>query len=109
MSRKEEQMLVNEVAERIFIEAMREYDKSRYELSPERLRTCTAWVWETKHYYLLQSYQTIVAVIEKSSDTLADCLRTVYGYTPTSAQHIAKFRHDYGRGKWGCKMVYTAR
>lgn len=77
--------------------------KQLKESGAERLRSCQAWVWETEEYYVLQSYETFVAVIEKSTDTCYDALRYVYGYTSTSAQHIAKFRHDYGSGKWGCE------
>lgn len=33
------------------------------------------------------------ALYDKSADTLYDVLRGVYGYTATSAQHIAKFRN----------------
>ena len=47
-------------------------------------------------YYVLRSYNTIVAAIDVSNDTLYDFLRYVYGYTSTSAQHIAKFSCDYG-------------
>lgn len=67
----------------------------------KRLRSCTAWVFETEDYYILKSYETYVAVILKSADVMFDALRIVYGYTATSAQHIAKFAHDYGAGKWG--------
>ena len=66
-----------------------------------RLRSCTAWVFETEDYYILKSYETYVAVILKSADVMFDALRIVYGYTATSAQHIAKFSHDYGAGNWG--------
>ena len=51
----------------------------------------------------------IITLISKSIDNIGetpflynrytgicyDVLRLVYGYTSTSAQHIAKFRHDY--------------
>lgn len=67
----------------------------------KRLRSCTAWVFETEDYYILKSYETYVAIILKSADVMFDALRIVYGYTATSAQHIAKFSHDYGAGKWG--------
>lgn len=60
-----------------------------------RLRSCKAWVFESENYYALQSYSTDIAVIDKRSGILYDCLRMVYGYTNTSAQHIAKFRQDY--------------
>ena len=80
-------------------------------LSPEtykigRLRTCKAEVYENGRYYYLVSYSTLVAIIDKYTDTLYDMLRFAYGYTATTAQHIAKFRYDYGAGKWGCINEY---
>ena len=76
----------------------------------ERLRTCSARVFETDRFYVLQSYNTIIALIDKETDTLYDFLRYVYGYTATSAQHINKFEKDYGNGKWGCAGgIYTYR
>ena len=69
----------------------------------KRLRTSSAHVLETENYYLLRSYNTIVAVIDKSTSTCYDALRHVYGYTKTSAQHISKFVHDYhGIYKFSC-------
>lgn len=88
----------------------KEWEKARLEFDYKcdtRLRTCTAWVYETKDYYFLRSYNTIVAFIDKSTDICYDVLRLVYGYTPTSAQHISKFDQDYGQGKWGCKERKT--
>lgn len=72
----------------------------------KRLRSCSAYVFENDNYYVLRSYNTIIAIIDKATDTMYDFLRLVYGYTSTSAQHIAKFRHDYGAGKWGCEHSY---
>ena len=60
-----------------------------------RLRNCTAFVFRQGKYIYLQSYNTIIAVIDTETDTLYDFLRLVYGYTSTSAQHIAKFAKDY--------------
>ena len=40
---------------------------------------------------LLRSYNTIVAIIHKADMQLYDFSRYVYGYTATTAQHIAKF------------------
>lgn len=74
-----------------------------------RLRTCQAYVYETPSFYVLRSYKTVVAIIEKSSDICYDFLRAVYGYTSTSAQHISKFDKDYGRGTYGCKERVTYR
>lgn len=67
------------------------------------LRTCQAMVYETPSFYVLRSYNTVVAIIEKKTDTCYDFLRAVYGYTNTSAQHISKFDKEYGRGTRGCK------
>ena len=75
----------------------------------ERLRSCSAEVTKVGNWYVLRSYRTIVAIIDTQTDTLIDFLRYVYGYTATSAQHIAKFSQDYGRGKWGCANRVTYR
>lgn len=90
---KNEQVIVNQIVSN---------EKARAELelgnyySVVRLRRCQAYVYETDHYFWLRSYGTFIAFIEKTTDTCYDILRMVYGYTATSAQHIAKFRHDYG-------------
>lgn len=65
----------------------------------KRLRTCSAKVLETPSFFILRSYNTVVAVIDKCTGSTWDVLRMVYGYTATSAQHIAKFSNDYGTGK----------
>ena len=75
----------------------------------KRLRSCQAYVYETPTFYVLRSYNTVVAIIEKSTDTCYDFLRGVYGYTSTSAKHISKFDKDYGRGTCGCKERVTYR
>lgn len=56
----------------------------------ERLYTCKAEVLYYDEFIALRSYNTIVAVYENNG-YLFDILRLVYGYTATSAQHIAKF------------------
>lgn len=65
----------------------------------KRLRSCKAYVYTTPHFTVLRSYNTIVAAVYKSSVNAApifiDFLRLVFGYTSTSAHHIAKFKHDY--------------
>lgn len=91
-----------------FNAAMREL-RLKFDREPERLRSCQAWVYETKHFYVLRSYNTFIACISKRTDVLYDNLRREYGYTNTSAQHISKFSKDYGAGKWGCEKIYTYR
>ena len=71
----------------------------------ERLHKCSAIVIETPNYYVLQSYNTIIACIDKNDNTLYDFLRVVYGYTATSAQHISKFYQDYSQNGAFIRMV----
>lgn len=71
-----------------------------------RLRYCSASVYETLDYIVLRSYNTIVAYINKHTREFFDILRYVYGYTATSAQHIAKFRNDY-RNYFDWSKIYT--
>ena len=98
--------LNNMAAESIFDNAMEELRQIRNEDDKVyRLRSCTAWVYETENYYILRSYNTYIAVIEKFSGRCGDVLRKVYGYTATSAQHVAKFISDYGSRA----RVYTWR
>ena len=101
--RKNEQLNINTMC----IDA---WNKAQEQLGTEynvyRLRTCSATVLETEDYYFLKSYNTVIAFIDKESDTLYDILRYVYGYTATSAQHIAKFSSDYGKGLYRCHTEY---
>ncbi len=110
--RREEQIEINMICDTEFNRAMEEFREAQMpggQYNIYRLRTCQAWVYETEKYYLLTSYRTMVACINKTTDTLFDVLRTKYGYTATSAQHISKFEKDYGQDKWGCHNRYTAR
>lgn len=89
---RREQMIINDYCERetsILNAEMGDVKKVA------QLRTCKAFVYETEFYYVLRSYNTYVAFIRKSDGTCFDILRAAYGYSATSAQHIAKFRHDY--------------
>jgi len=61
----------------------------------KKLRSCNAKVYETENWYILQSYDTPIACIWKYGYEIYDALRVEYGYTVTSAQHIAKFIIDY--------------
>ena len=94
MNMKQEQ--VNEMCLDVYRKATDEYFNGELNVKP--LRRCTAEVYETAGYFLLRSYNTLVAVVEKSTGNCYDILRVAYGYTATSAQHIAKFSKDYGNG-----------
>ena len=63
----------------------------------ERLRYCSAYVYKIGKYCVLRSYRTCIALIDYENNVMYDFLRFIYGYTATSAQHITKFYHDYGR------------
>mgnify|MGYP003297043160 CR=1 FL=1 len=103
--KKSEQLEINALCEQ-----MEQKIKGCYSYNEgERLRTCNARVITDGCYYILISYNTIVAIIDTTTDTLYDILRLEYGYTSTSAQHIAKFDKDYCQGKWGCTHRYTWR
>ena len=84
---------------------LNEYDRMRKQGMQYigKLRSCQAEVWATDEYYVLRSYSTVVAIID-ADGRLFDFLRYVYGYTATSAQHIAKFAHDYN-----ATLKYTYR
>lgn len=105
------QNLDNITARAIFNSAFNELD-AMLEYKYKRLRSCTAWIFETENYYLLKSYNTFIAAIDKRSDVCVDVLRDVYGYTSTSAHHISKFFSDYAFtiGKWRSDLkIYTYR
>lgn len=105
------QELENITAKAIFNSACNELDVMR-EYNYKRLRSCTAWVFETENFYVLKSYNTFIAAIDKRTSFCVDVLRYVYGYTSTSAQHISKFFSDYTFtiGKWRSDLkIYTYR
>lgn len=106
MTKRERQAFCNQICKEVYDDAIAELNAA---CKFKRLRSCSAVVFETEHYFILQSYRTPIAVIAKSTDTLYDALRYVYGYTATSAQHISKFEKDYCRGKWNCEMRLTFR
>lgn len=103
---KNEQTVINQIISN-------EKERAELELANyyrvAQLCSCQAYVYETEHYFWLRSYGTYVAFIEKTTDTCYDILRMVYGVAATSAQHIEKFRHDYGQQKFGVHQSYTYR
>lgn len=112
---KQEQEVINYLSKNLYEMAMNEacdeygFTNPEICLNAKQFNTCNARIYETENFYILESYSTFVAVIEKATNIFADVLRMVYGYTSTSCHHIAKFRHAYGKEKWGCKIEYTYR
>ena len=94
------------------IDEFEKFTQNASDISANRLRSCNAIVYENERYFYLQSYRTIIAFIDKQTNTLVDFLRYVYGYTNTSAQHISKFDKDYCNKSinyWGCTKRLTYR
>ena len=106
--KKAEQIRINRICDGVFNASIRELRRQMYG-EPVRLRSCQAYVYETKHFYILRSYNTFIACISKKTDVLYDNLRREYGYTSTSAQHVSKFSKDFGIATWGCETRYTYR
>lgn len=100
-----EQYKINCEAYYIWEQAMDQYLHEYGNITSKKLRSCNAIVYETTDYYILQSYETPVAVIVKSNRTLIDMLRKVYKFTRTSAQHISKFKHDYTPYPWNYPVL----
>lgn len=109
--KRNEQLKINEMVLKKYDEAIFELDQRQTRRNPyiSRLRSCQSWVIETQNYYFLQSYNTVVAFIDKKDDSLYDVLRLVYGYTSTSSMHISKFAKDYCRIYPNITVTYTWR
>lgn len=104
-----EQYKINCVCVYWFNVAMHEYNKSNLTFKDSKnLRSCNARVYETEHFYILQSHKTFVAIIDKKSNEVVDMLRHEYEFTRTSSQHISKFIHDYTPYPWNSPR-YTWR
>lgn len=103
---EKEQALINEQAYEIFDDAVVELRRLHHPV--DRLRSCKAYVHDTPNFYVLQSYNTLIACIDKRTGILVDVLRTEFGYTSTSAQHISKFASDYLHiPKWKATVLTT--
>lgn len=99
--KKQEQKEMNEYVLN-FIEIFNEKDEKP--ISVRRFDYCQAQIIETESYYVLRSYQSLVAVFSKKTNIGYDFLRYVYGYTASSAKHISKFFKVFG-----VTNIYTYR
>ena len=106
--KKQEQEVINYVSKNLYDMALKEEC-----IKPSKsLHNCNARVFETENFYILQSYSTIVAVIEKHSDIMADVKFMNYDFEAsdhtckTTSQHIRKFCKDYGTYEKRCKIEY---
>lgn len=92
--KKDQQVVMNDYVLKNYSRMMNGFRENWY--NSVRLRSCQACVYETENFFVLKSYDTIVAFIDKNTQQKFDILRYVYDYTSTSAKHIAKFFSDYG-------------
>lgn len=97
MKKTEQKEINNRILD--FIETYNRFDIET--IKAEKLDHCQASIIYTtttdgRKFKLLQSYNTIVACYDETSHIFYDFLRYVYGYTSTSAKHIAKFRNRCG-------------
>ncbi len=79
------------------------YSRTVAQQTLNRLNNCQAWTYEVSYFAVLISYNTEVACIDMRTGICYDYLRKAYGYTATSAQHIAKFMKKFGATK---KVTY---
>lgn len=105
MTKMEMRNLTNAICDEVYQDAMSESTT----VKAKRLITCKAKVYSTANYFVLVSYNTVVAVIDKRVDVCYNVLRMVYGYTRTSEMHISKFCKEYGAGKRGVADILTYR
>lgn len=99
--KKEQQKSINKKA----LEGLRLYARSDSVDMTERLYSCNAWVQHLDNCIALVSYNTLVAVFDRETGNFYDVLRYTYGYTSTSAMHIAKFR-NFLRGQIQAEYRY---
>lgn len=91
--KKHEQEFINQTVKEKWDETMTAIAESRTMYRKTMpLYHFTAEIDFYGQFAVLRSYDTLIAVYYPDTDTIYDALRYVYGFTSTSAQHIAKFR-----------------
>ena len=100
--KKQHRELENSICYDVFNAAIIELNRdSKARNNAKRLRSCNAFVYETKNFYILQSYKTLIAAIRKSDNTCVNCMRGEYDFKAnnctgsTSTQQFYKFVYDY--------------
>ena len=101
--KKNEQVEVNTYIENIVNDINALMSTTDTSIMWVRLYHCSAETGAVGGWILLRSYSTIVTAYNIATDELFDFLRLVYGYTATSAQHIAKF-HNFCHSVTGNRL-----
>lgn len=104
---KQEQIDINNAVAQMCLHINKNGYRAGYYVN---LRSCQAKTYNVCHKetgeflgVALMSYETTVAFID-TDGVCYDFLRLVYGYTATSAMHIAKFKADFH-----ARATYTYR
>lgn len=101
--KRNEQMKINALC--VAYSKLAAQDAERWHSNFVRLNKCIAATCRTNDFEVLRSYNTIVALYHIKTGLFVDILRREYGYTATSAQHIAKFK-NLMRERYGtCEMI----
>ena len=88
MTKKEHQPVINDIV----VDALELWNEGHV-VSTTKLNRCKASIVKLDNYCrALLSYGTLVALFDEVNGEFYDALRYTYGYTSTSAKHIAKFR-----------------
>lgn len=94
MKRREIQVKINREVLSNWTQTKEVWDSIPNNVTVTRIGYCQCGYIVWGSYVFLVSYSTLVAYID-SDGVLVDILRLVYGYTPTLAKHIAKFRNMF--------------
>lgn len=96
--KKAEQIEINKKVLQAMHDALSELENDERQGSVRwiPLNHCKAsYAFTKRHYAVLKSYNTIVAVIDGYTGYCYDFSRFVYGYTATTTQHICKFAKHF--------------
>lgn len=98
MTKREMQVKINQEVLSNWAQAKEVWNSVSGNVTVTRIDYCQCGYIVWGRYIFLVSYSTMIAYID-ADGVLVDILRLVYGYTATSAKHIAKFRklfnHSY--------------
>lgn len=94
MTKKEMQVKINRDVLSNWAQVKEVWDKVPHNVTVTRIDYCQAGYIVWGSYIFLVSYNTLVAYI-RGDGVLVDISRLVYGYTATTAKHIAKFRNKF--------------
>ncbi len=94
MTKRELQRLINNECENRWKNILEAFKAVKADEKINKLDNCKAGYIQANGCTFLISYRTLVAAIDEDG-VMVDMLRSVYGYTVTSAKHISKLRNRF--------------